>query len=172
MRGGKNVFQPLWAWICTKEKWQEIKPWSKYLPVDQEQAHAPHWFAWWGPFLWQEQIQLHVLSFGVKNRIMSQGDSTGIVTKNDRSGVRNLKFRKKGLNSSDLSCYESHAPIFCLCTRTGNRWLFLGLPRDWIRSKKNSSSRCRPPIIQIRCPICIAISMKRKELLQGISLEM
>ena len=60
----------------------------------------------------KEQIQLHVLSSGVKNRIMSQGDSTGIVTKNDRNGVRNLKFRKKRLNPSDLSCYESHAPIF------------------------------------------------------------
>lgn len=36
----------------------------------------------------KEQIQLHVLSSGVKNRVMSHGDSAGIITKNHRSGVR------------------------------------------------------------------------------------
>ena len=91
----------------------------------------------------------------LKNRVRSQRDSAGIVTKNKGSGMSNLKFRKKRLNPSYFCCNKSHTPVHCLGAGSCHNWLLLRPPGDEIRSKKNSSTRGWPPIIRVRSPICI-----------------
>src|ERR1044072_21106 len=91
-------------------------------------------------FPYKKEINFHMFGPGVQNWVVSQHNSTLVVTHQSRSQGFNLEFKKKCLNPQKICSGCCNASIFCLTAAPCYYCLLFGPPSDQIGTKENTSS--------------------------------
>ena len=94
------------------------------------------------------------------HKILRNIYSTGIITINMQSILKNTIVLKHLLHPHQFSTTTSSSNVLCLYSWQRDRILFLTIPRNHVISKIETSTKSAFSIISIPCPICITKSCK------------